>query len=102
MLNRVVVNIDDFDYTVVSEDSEEYIRKNAVLVDQTIREIKTSTPFSAMTAAVLAAMNLSDKYYKAQDAADGLRVQIRDYAAECARLRSEVARLSKELKDAKR
>ena len=102
MLNRVIVNIDDFDYTVVSEDPEDYIRKNAALVDQTIREIKASTPFSAMTSAVLAAMNLSDKYYKAQDSADGLRVQIKDYAEECARLRAEVARLNKELKEAKR
>ena len=87
MLNRVVVNIDGFEYTVVSEDTEEHIRKSAALVDKNIQEVKAST-------------NLSDKYYKAQDGTDGLRLQVRDYAEECARLRAEVARLKKEAKKA--
>ena len=53
-----------------------------------------------MTSVVLAAMNIADKYYKAQDGTDGLRLQVRDYAEECARLRAEVARLKKEAKKA--
>ena len=58
MLNRVTVTIDDIEYTVVAEENEEYIRKNAELVDQNIREIKDSTPFSTLTATVLAAMSV--------------------------------------------
>ena len=100
MLNRVVVNIDGFEYTVVSEDSEEYIRKSAALVDKNIQEVKASTNLSTVTSVVLAAMNIADKYYKAQDGTDGLRLQVRDYAEECARLRAEVARLKKEAKKA--
>lgn len=96
MLNRVVVNIDGFDYTVVSEDGEDYIRKNAALVDQSIREVKAATTFSTLTATVLAGMNIADRYYKAQASADGLRLQIKDYAEECAKLRAEVARLRRE------
>ncbi len=96
MLNRVVVTIDGFDYTVVSEDGEEHIRKSAALVDQNIREVKAATTFSTLTATVLAAMNIADKYYKAQASTDGLRVQIKDYAEECAKLRAEVAKLKKE------
>ena len=42
----------------------------------------------------------ADKYYKAQGGTDGLRLQIKDYAEECARLRAEVARLKKEAKKA--
>ena len=49
MLNRVVVTIDGFDYTVVSEDSEEHIRKSAVLVDKSIQEVKASTRFMPLT-----------------------------------------------------
>ena len=78
MLNRVVVNIDGFDYTVVSEDNEDYIRKNAALVDKNIQDIKSATTLSSMTAAVLAAMNISDLYYKAKESSDGLRAQIKD------------------------
>ncbi len=51
-----------------------------------------------MTAAVLAAMNISDLYYKAKESSDGLRAQIKDYAEECAKLRAEVARLKRESK----
>jgi cell division protein ZapA len=98
MLNRVVVNIDGFEYTVVSEDTEEHIRKSAALVDKNIQEVKASTNLSTVTSVVLAAMNIADKYYKAQDGTDGLRLQVRDYAEECARLRAEVARLKKEAK----
>jgi cell division protein ZapA len=65
MLNRVVVNIDGFEYTVVSEDSEEHIRKSAALVDKNIQEVKASTNLSTVTSVVLAAMNIADKYYKA-------------------------------------
>ena len=95
MLNRVVVTIDGFDYTVVSEDSEEHIRKSA-------EEVKASTNLATVTSVVLAAMNIADKYYKAQGGTDGLRLQIKDYAEECARLRAEVARLKKEVKEAKK
>lgn len=93
MLNRIVVNIDGYDYTVISEDPEEHIRKSAALVDQSIRDIKAATPLSTMSAAVLAAMNIADKYYRAQDAGDGLRRQIREYADENSKLRAELNRL---------
>lgn len=98
MLNRVVVTIDGFDYTVVSEDPEEHIRKSAALVDKSIQEVKASTTLSTVTAVVLAGMNIADKYYKAQAGTDGLRLQIKDYAEECARLKKEV----KEAKEAKK
>ncbi len=96
MLNRVIVTIDGFDYTVISEDPAEYIRKNAELVDRSIQEVKDAAPLSSLTATVLAAMNLSDRYFRALEASDGLRLQIKDYAEECGRLRTELNRLKKE------
>ena len=95
MLNRVVVTIDGLPYTVVAEESEEYIRKNAALVDKEIDSIKAATPFSSMTAAVLAAMNIADKYYKALAMSEGLRAQLKDYTKEVTELRAQVNRLNK-------
>ena len=95
MLNRVVVTIDGFDYTVVSEDPEEHIRKSASLVDKSIQEVKASTNLSTVTSVVLAAMNIADKYYKSQGGTDGLRLQIKDYAEENGRLRAELNRLKR-------
>ncbi len=95
MLNRVVVTIDGINYTVVAEEDEEYIRKTAALVDKTLTDIKAQTTFSTMTAAVLSALNIADKYYKAIDAADNLRRQVKEYAAENAALRAEQNRRSR-------
>jgi len=95
MVSRVMVTIDGGTYTVVSEESEEHIRACAVLVDKSIQEIKAATPFSTLTSAVLAAMNIAGKYYKAQESTDHLRNQVKDYATENARLQAELARLKK-------
>lgn len=95
MVSRVIVTIDGSQYTVVSEESEEHVRTCAALVDRNIKDIKASTPFSSMTATVLAAMNMAGKYYKAQESADHLRNQVRDYAAENSRLQNEINRLQK-------
>ena len=89
MLNRVVVTIDGVNYTVVAEEDEEYVRKTAALVDKTLCDIKAQTTFPTATAAVLAALNIADKYYKAIDASDNLRRQVKEYAAENAALRAE-------------
>ena len=40
MLNRIVVTIDGLPYTVIAEETEEYIRKNAALVNKEIEDIK--------------------------------------------------------------
>lgn len=95
MVNRVVVTIDGMSYTIVAEESEEYIRKNAALVDKAISDIKAQSAFSSMASAVLGALNIADKYYKALEAADGLRQQVKDYAKENAELRAELARRNK-------
>lgn len=92
MIIRVVVSIDGSEYTVVSEESEEHIQSSARLVDREIADIKKSAPFSSSSAATLAAMNIASKFYKAQESADHLRNQVRDYAAENARLQAELAK----------
>ena len=48
-----------------------------------------------LTSAVLAAMNIADRYYKSQSSVENMRAQIRSYADECAHLRSELNKLKK-------
>ena len=93
MLNRVVVTIDGKDYT--AEENEEYIKKAAALVSGNIAEVKKQSRLGTLDCTVLAAMNIADLYYKALDASDGLRGQIRSYAEENAALRAEIAKLKK-------
>ena len=95
MLNRVIVTINGSQYTVVGEESEEYICKTAGMVDGKIGEIKGSTPLSEVACTALAAMNIADMYFKTQQTCDSLRTQIRTYIEENARLRAEIMRLKK-------
>ena len=72
MKNKVVVTIADRDYTMVAVEDENYVRKCAAHVDQQLREIANSR-ISQADAAVLAAMNIADQYFREQDAAENLR-----------------------------
>jgi cell division protein ZapA len=97
---KVKVIIDGRTYTLSAEEQDGYIEKVAEYVDSQVQQIKSALHTSSVDSATMAAMNIADKYYKAQDGTDGLRLQVRDYAEECARLRAEVARLKKEAKKA--
>ena len=66
-----------------------------VAMDRKLQEVRQGAKLSELTAAVMAALNIADDYYKAQEAAESLRGQIREYADEAASLRAENARLKK-------
>ncbi|AFS77931.1 cell division protein ZapA [Gottschalkia acidurici 9a] len=62
---KVIVNINRQDYTVVSIESEEYIKEIARYVDENIKEIlDKNSKLSNTMAGVLAAFNIADRYYK--------------------------------------
>ena len=98
-MQRVNVTIDGKTYTIVSEDDENHIRRSAELVDKSIRETKQNGRLSSVDGAILAALNIADKYFKAQQSSDNMRAQIRSYADECAQLRSEIIKLKKQNKE---
>lgn len=98
-MQRVNVTIDGRTYTIVSEDDENHIRRSAELVDKCIGETKQNGRLSSVDGAILAAMNIADKYFKAQQSSDNMRAQIRSYADECAQLRSEIIKLKKQNKE---
>ena len=72
MKNKVVVTISGRDYTMVAVEDEAYVRRCASHVDAQLREINSSR-LSQADAAVLAAMNIADQYFKEQEAAENLR-----------------------------
>lgn len=94
-MQRLIVTIDGRNYTIVADDDENNVLKSAELVDSAIGEVKTAGKLSSVDCAVLAALNIADKYFKAQQSTDNMRAQIKSYAEECASLRSEIVRLKK-------
>ena len=98
-MQRVIVTIDGKSYTIISEDEESHIRRSAELVDKSMAETKQNGRLSSVDGAILAAMNIADKYFKAQQSSDNMRAQIKSYAEECAQLRSEIIKLKKQNKE---
>ena len=94
-MQRVIVTIDGRSYTIVAEEDEDYVRRSAELVDKSIAETRASGRLSSVDSAILAALNIADKYFKAQQSTDNMRAQIRSYADECASLRAEIIKLRK-------
>ena len=96
MKNKVVVTIADRDYTMVAVEDENYVRKCAAHVDQQLREIANSR-ISQADAAVLAAMNIADQYFREQDAAENLGRQIKDNLEEVNQLKMELSEAKREI-----
>ena len=95
MKNKVVFKIGGIDCSIVAEESEEYIRKVAELVDSRMKDVNPDNRMPLHVAAILTAVNLGDEYYKARQDAENLRGQIKGFLDENARLRSELAEARK-------
>lgn len=91
MRNRVTIHIAGSSYTMLAEESESYMQEVANLVDSKIGEARKTPGVSMLQAAVLAACNIADSYYKAVSVADNLRAQMKNYLEESNTLRRELA-----------
>ncbi len=96
MKNKVVVTIADQEYTMVAVEDEPYVRKCAALVDEQMQEIMGGR-LSQTAAAVLAAMNLADRYYKERDASENLRRQLKESMEESGKLKGELSEARREI-----
>ena len=97
MKNRVAVTIAGETYTILSEDSEEYVKSAAELVDSKIAEVSSNIPVSQITATVLAALSIADDSLKAAISADNMRAQMKSYLEDASRLRTELNEARREL-----
>ena len=97
MANRVVVNICGEEYTFVAEESASYMQKVGTYVGDKMSEVLNGAKVGRTDAAVLTAANIADELFKAQEANQQLRSQIKGYLDEAGRAQAEVSELKREL-----
>ena len=97
MANRVVVNICGQEYTFVAEESASYMQKVGAYVGDKMSEVLGSAKVGRTDAAVLTAANIADELFKAQEANQQLRSQIKGYLDEAGRAQAEVSELKREI-----
>lgn len=101
MANKIRFTVGGISYSVMSEDSEEYIRALGRELELKMDRLAKQNPFLSTTmVAVLAAMDAADAQKKAEQSCEELRRELRDMTERCAIARSEADRLARELNDA--
>ena len=97
MANRVVVNICGEEYTFVAEESASYMQRVGTYVGDKMSEVLSSAKVGRTDAAVLTAANIADELFKAQEANQQLRSQIKGYLDEAGKAQAEVSELKREI-----
>lgn len=102
MKSKVRLNVCGTDYFIASDDDESYIRAIGDEVDARMSEIMSASNVSTTMAAVLCALDCADDAHKANETADGLRAQIKDYLEESSRARLEADEAKREIERLRR
>lgn len=97
MANRITMNICGEDYTLVADESAAYMEKVGTLVNDKMTELMSSARVGRNDAAVLAAVNIADELFKAQEASENLRRQLKTYLDEAAQAKNEISELKRQL-----
>lgn len=104
--NKITININNRDYTLMSEDSKEHMEMVAEYIDKKIGEIVYASggSLNLQDVSILAAINVADDYFKSEETADNLRSQIKQYIDDASKamfennqLKAEISRLKAEL-----
>lgn len=95
--NKVPVTIAGKEYTMVAVEDDNYVRQVASYVDGQIRDILEQSHLSQTDAAVLAALNIADQYYREQAASENLRRQVKEGLEEAAKLKTELSEAKREI-----
>ena len=97
MKQKITVSIAGQEYTMVAEEDETYVQRCAAVVDSQVREVMGGARLGLSDAAVLAAMNIADQFYREQDRSEDLRRQIKDGLDENAKLKMELSEAKREI-----
>ena len=73
------------------------LERVAAYVDKKMSEILEATKAGQTAAAVLTAANVADGLFKAQEIAENLRAQLKEYLDEASRSKSEISELKREI-----
>lgn len=86
-LNRVTITLNSRQYTVVAEESTEYIQKLCNHINEKVSEVrKGGQNILGERPVILAALNICDEYYKALDESKALKEEIEAYKLQIERL----------------
>ena len=97
MDHRATVTICRNEYTFLAEQDSAYVEKVAAYVDQRMTDILESTKAGRTDAAVLTAANIADELFKAQEIAENLRSQLKEYLDEASKSKNEISELKREI-----
>lgn len=90
---KVTVRICDMPYTITTDEPESYLQELGRQIDSRMRELRRDNPqVSTNMAAVLTAIMLADEAHKAEEAADNLRIKLREYMEENEALQKQINR----------
>lgn len=89
MANRVTIYIHNQSYHFLAEEDAGYLQQCADIVNQEMDNAMKGNTLSLTDGAVLAAMNVADKYCKERAVSDNLRAQLKQALDENARLARE-------------
>lgn len=93
MANRITVKIGGMNYSLIADESQDYVEQLAARLDQ---HYPRENGVPNMTAAILAGIALAEELTKLEDKTKETFAQIREYEAETVRLQREVAALTRE------
>jgi len=95
---KISVTIAGHDLLLVSNEPEVHVQRVATLVDNELLSIRETSPeLSFQKALILASTNLADRLIHAEETAESLRKQLKDYIEEVARSKNELADTRREL-----
>ena len=77
---KITVKVAGKNYTLVSSDSPEYVRRVAALVDRRLKEMELSSGLMSIQAMALTCFNLADELLKAQDEITTLKRRMQEEA----------------------
>lgn len=101
--NKVRLSLFGTDYIITSDEEESYVRRIGDEVEKRITaNMQQNTRISVLMSAVLTALDYCDEAKKANQSADNLRSQIKDYLEESAKARMEAGEARREIENMKR
>lgn len=97
-LNKVKINIAGTNYVINTQDDEEVVLALAKTLDNDIAQILEQSPSASVTAAaVLSALTYLDKLEKANQGADNMRMQVKQYLEDANNAKNEAEKVKIEL-----
>lgn len=96
--NKIKLTICNMPCSLISDDTEDYVLSVGKEVEKAIEDITRQNGWaSTAMAAVIAALNFCDSSHKANETADHLRAQVKDYVEELEAARKREQALTAEL-----